>query len=535
MDYKFSTKIGTWIVFFFFTLLANAQEVQTTDSQLKEVTVFNYGANMKHLTPNTKIPSGNSELVIHQISKQLNPESIRLLSSNKNIKIQSVSFERDYISNTENKSSSYLTLKNKYNQEKELLIAKNTELKSEESTLSLLESNKNIGGNNGITPNSLTAMLTYYREEYKKISNNILRLKKEENAQRKVVTQLEKQLAEMGGENSNAGQLVIRLYSEKEATTTFEIEYYTPSVSWNPSYEVQVNHLNQPIQLVYNANLSQQTGIDWEQIKLRFSSGLPQLDNNLPYLSPWRLVYSRPIAPPPPALTKLENNTRMFGYRLNEENFDMEDKEVAVEYSQLQTSFVIETPYDIFTNKKAIAIQLQTYALPADYTYYSVPSKQEGAFLVAKISDWEKYNLLPRQTQLIIDGVYAGKSYINPNTTSDTLQISLGKDQRIITKRTRIDEEGSRSFLGNTQRRSFTYEIELRNTRSEAAKIEVKELFPISTEKDITVKLDQTSGAIIDNEKGELTWHIELKPNETQKLKIEYSVSFPKGKNISGL
>ncbi|HLW13990.1 MAG TPA: DUF4139 domain-containing protein, partial [Flavobacteriaceae bacterium] len=154
----------------------------------------------------------------------------------------------------------------------------------------------------------------------------------------------------------------------------------------------------------------------------------------------------------------------------------------------------------------------------------------------AKVSDWEQYNLLPGQAQLIVDQLYAGKSYINPNATSDTLQISLGKDERIHTKRKRIDEKGSKpSFLGNTQKRSYTYEIELRNTRKGATTIEVKELFPVSTEKDIVVKLEQVSGAKVDAQKGELTWKLHLKPNETNKLLVSYTISYPKGRNLSGV
>lgn len=521
-------KLGLFVCsFFMFSFLTTAQDIQSTNSELKGVTIYSIGANMKHTTPTTTIPSGISELVINQVARQLNPESIRIVSSNKNLTIQSVSFENDYLSSSENKSSSYLALKEKYDAALESLQYKTIELKSEESALSLLEANKSFGGNSGVTPNSISNMLAYYRAEYKKISNTITQLKKEETEQKKEVDNLAKQLAESGGENANAGQIVLTVFTDKEIKTDFDIEYYTQNVNWNPSYEIKVNSLNEPIDLVYNANVSQQTGVDWKQIPLQFSNAKPHVDNNIPQLSTWWISY----------MSKMNNQSPLLESTAVSGNAFARNKSMAtVQESQLETSFVIETPYDIYTNKKPIAIELQNYKMPSEYTYYSIPAKHEAAFLLARISNWETYHLLPGEAQLIVDGQYAGKSFINPKTTDDKLEVSLGKDERIITKRRRIDEEGSKtSFLGSTQKRSYVYEIEIKNTRNEATSIEVKEQFPISTEKDIEVRLDKTSGANIDNEKGEMTWKIDLKPNETKTFKIGYTITYPKNKQLEGI
>lgn len=173
--------------------------------------------------------------------------------------------------------------------------------------------------------------------------------------------------------------------------------------------------------------------------------------------------------------------------------------------------------------------------MPAKYSYFTAPRLDEAAFLVAKISDWSKYNLLPGNANLIIDNNFAGSSYINPNSTEDTLTLSLGRDERIVTKRERIDEEGSTSFFGSSQKRIYTYEITVRNSRKEAVAIEVKEQFPRSTEKDIEIKLLETSNAKVNEDKGELSWNLNLKAGETKKLRFSYHVKFPKDKVISGM
>src|SRR5690606_5469137 len=161
-----------------------------------------------------------------------------------------------------------------------------------------------------------------------------------------------------------------------------------------------------------------------------------------------------------------------------------------------------------------------SYQLAAEYSYFTAPRLDANAFLVGKITDWGKLNLLSGSANLIIDNNYAGTSYINPRSTNDTLTLSLGRDERIITKRTQVNEEGSTAFIGNSRRRTYTYEISVRNTRKEAVDIEVKEQYPLSTEKDIEIKLDEISDAQVNAERGELTWKLHLNAGETKRLKV---------------
>src|SRR5690606_2105802 len=112
--------------------------------------------------------------------------------------------------------------------------------------------------------------------------------------------------------------------------------------------------------------------------------------------------------------------------------------------------------------------QLMSYNLKAEYSYLTVPKIDRNAFLVGKITDWGRLNLLPGEANLIVGNNYAGTSMINPQATNDTLSLSLGRDNRVITERVLVDEQGSNSFLGSNQRRNFNYEITVRNNRSEA-------------------------------------------------------------------
>lgn len=511
---------------------AFAQKILESNATLLDATIYNRGATLHHSSKQVAIPAGNSEIVISQIAQNVDPQSIRITSSSAQLTILSVSFEHDYLVKGENKSAQYLEVKKKYDQSFSVLNELINQRKGEESTLALLEENRKFGGHSGVTPTSITTMIKYYREQYKVIADNILVIKAKEEEKQKDVEKLKMQLEEAGGSGQNAGQMVVRVSSSQAVNTDFNINYFTYDVSWAPFYEVRVDQLNLPLNLIYKANVSQNTGIDWKQIKLIFASGNPRQNNNMPSLQPWRIGFQPPVV--------AYGAMKIMG-RASIESKAMLKNEVAsqdmaqVEDNQLSTSFVIETPYDVFSNGKSQSVQLQSYKLPAVYSYFTAPKADEAAFLIGKITDWEKLNLLPGNANLIIDNNYAGTSYIDPGSTLDTLIFSLGRDERIITKRERINEEGSTSFLGNSERRIYTYEISIRNSRKEAIDLEVKEQYPLSNEKEIEVKLGDVSNAQINAEKGELIWNLHLSPGETKKLKVTYSIKSPKGKNVNGI
>lgn len=523
----------------FISVVLNSQQVSSqnvleTTASMMDATIYSSGATLHHIVKSIPIPKGNSELVINQVSQNVSPESIRITANNSQIRILSVSFEQDYLAKGENQSTVFLALKKQYEDENNELGSVVNARKAEESALALLEQNRHFGGDNGVSPTSIAAMIKYHREEYRTLSENILKLKAKEEEQQKIVNKLKQQMQEAGGSGQNSGQLVLRLSSSVATESGFDLVYYTNNVSWSPFYEIRVDNLDQALQLSYKANVSQNTGIDWKQVKLSFSSGNPQRNNNAPELQPWWLRFAQPIMMNSrPTAARGEVNS-MKEIAVLEDSEYLEDTAV-VQDNQLTTSFVVNTPYDIFSNQKPQAVQLKEYQVPAVYSYFTAPRVDEGAFLIAKITDWTKYNLLPGPANLVIDNNYAGNSYINPKSTSDTLILSLGRDERIITKRERINEEGSNSFFGNSTKRIYKYEISVRNSRKEAISINVKEQFPISTEKDIEINLLETSNALVNNTKGELCRNLNLKAGETKKLKLEYSIKSPKDKPLSGI
>lgn len=216
-------------------------------------------------------------------------------------------------------------------------------------------------------------------------------------------------------------------------------------------------------------------------------------------------------------------------------NADNSSNYVQVNNSVVNTEFAINIPYTIPSDGKTHAVEVQSYSMNALYRYYCVPKLDKEAFLLAKVSGWEQYSLLPGEATIFYDDTYVGRSFINPISTNDTLDISLGRDKGIAVTREQVKEFSEKKVIGLNKKESLTYEITVRNKKKLAIDIDVYDQVPLSTANEIEVDVLETSQAKYEKENGQLSWSVKINPAETKKLRFGYSVKYPKNKIISNL
>ncbi len=206
---------------------------------------------------------------------------------------------------------------------------------------------------------------------------------------------------------------------------------------------------------------------------------------------------------------------------------------ITVKDNELNVSYDIELPYDVPGNGKEQSVQLKEFAVQTTYKYYAVPKLDKDAYLLGELADWEKLNLLPGDANIIFEGTYIGKSYIDPHSTQDTLNLTLGKDKRLVIKKEKLKDFSSVKFLGSNKKQVFTYEITVKNNKKETVQMLLKDQYPLSANKDIEVELLESSSAADNKELGVLTWKLQLAPGEIKKVRVGYSVKFPKDKYVN--
>lgn len=537
-----------FLLLFLATAAAFAQKPVFTTAKVKTATVYFNSAELSQSAAVT-LPAGTSEVVIKNVANYL-LENTLLIGAPSNVTILSSQFTNNYISEFEPDENSPALKKVRDSiklVEKEVALIINQKT-SEQKTLELLDKNNQVyGQQSGLSVAELMKMVDYYKAKRTETANTINTLyTKEQKLNEKLASlrsRLEVNISKE--EKVSTGKLVLQVMSDAPISTQLDISYLTQGASWQPFYDLRADDITSPINMLYKAQVVQQTGIDWKKVKLTLSSGSPNQSSFAPELSPWFLRFDYPLDDIAVSRSKRKDKagSPMGDVQLESvvvEAYVTSTRAVSnvaatITENQMNVSFDIDIPYDIASNGKQHSVTLKEIKLPATYRHYSVPKLEQEAFLLAEISDYAKYNLLRGEANIIFEGMYIGKTNINPSQTADTLNLSMGRDKKISVKRELIAEKSSTKFLSSGREQVFTYDIIIRNNKKEAAKLTLKDQYPVSTDKEIEVELLQSDSAKVETETGILNWELNLKPGETKKLRISYRVKAPKSKSIYNL
>ncbi len=522
---------------FVLAISANAQRELRVDSKITNVTVFLTRAQITR-DIKTRIEAGKTEIVITGLTSQLDPQSIQVAGKGVFI-LLGTSHQQNFLSDF-NQPKAIKVLKDSllFLQKEAGLTQTQKEILNKEEQLII--SNQKIGGTTqNLTVIELKAMADFYRSRLGEIAT--LRIKYDE----KIVKLSERQLKiqqQLNSQNElfnrNTSEIVVSVSADVATSVDLELNYIVDNAGWYPIYDLRAINTKQPIQLNYKANVQQSTGEDWNNVRLKLSTTNPSLGGLKPELNPWFLNFYQPMARyemkrSAPAMMKNDVAAPIETDKAKEA--EMVSDYVATIQTSLATEFDISLPYSVASSAKPTLVDIRKYDVKADYLYATAPKLDNDVFLLAKITGWEEYNLLPGEANIFFEGTFVGKSYIDPNNVKDTLSVSLGRDKRIVVKREKLKDLTSRNFIGSTKKESYAYEISIRNTKAESIKIIVEDQLPISQNTQIEVNTIDLGGAKFNKDSGKLVWELELKPNETRKLTYKFEVKYPKDKQVSGL
>lgn len=526
---------------------AFAQKPIFTTAKVKAATVYFNAAELSQ-TANATLPAGASEIVIKNVAVDLNESSVQI-GAPAGVMVLSVQFTNNYISEYEidTKSPSLKIVRDSIVLVQKEIQKVNNIINSETKTIELLDKNQQISGvNSGLNVTELMKMVDYYKNKQVEIANNINNLSEKQQKLNETLQKLNNKLEVNANkeEKTSSGKLILQVMNQTAGVIPFDISYLTNNATWTPFYDLRAESVTSPINMMYKAQVVQNTGIDWKKVKLTLSSGVPNQNNQAPMLSSWflrnNIVQANYGYSQKSKMNQLQG--RVAGLAVDQEYKKSEDEVMAapvlaessvsdyttVEENQLNVSFDIDIPYDILSNGKVHSVSLKEIKLPASYKYYAVPKAENEAFLLAEIADYSKYNLLRGEANIIFEGMYVGKTFIEPSQTSDTLNLSMGRDKKVSIKREKVADKSGTKFLSSKKEQTFTYDITIRNNKKEAVELLLKDQYPLSTNKEIEVELLQSDNAKINAETGILTWQLQLKPNETRKIRISYRVKYPK-------
>jgi len=539
------------------SLVAAAQPDKPVDSKITDVTVFLNKAQVSR-TVKTKVETGKTNLIVTGLSSQLDPQSVQVSGKGSIVilgtshrQILGTSHRQNYL-NEFNLPKPLRMLKDSVETLQRQLILEQSQKEILNKEEQMLLSNQKIGGTNqnltvggtnqNLTVAELKAMADFYRT---RLSDIVSSRMKQDEKMKKLNERIARLNAQINSQNElyrrNTSELVVSVSAEAATNVELQVRYVVANAGWSPVYDLRAIDTKNPVQLSYKANVFQSTGEEWNNVKLKLSTANPNLSGQKPELYSWYLDFYYPqvydmakrksMAAAPAAVYRAE--AKVADEELAEA-ITVADYVTTIQTS-LNTEFDIALPYTVASSAKPVVVDIRSYDMKADYIYSVAPKLDMDAFLMARATGWEEFNLLPGEANIFFEGTFVGKSFIDPNNIKDTLAVSLGRDKRIVVKREKLKDLTSKNFIGSSRKESYTWEISVRNTKADAVKIIIEDQVPVSQNTQIEVTTLDLGGAKYTKDTGKLMWELELKPNETRKLVYKFDVKYPKDKQVTGL
>ena len=281
------------ILFLVCTTSIFANEIKTK-ATIKEVIVYSDAAQVIS-DVNTFIPKGTSIIRIIDVSQFINENTIQI-SNLKNISILSLTYEvlsypKKILSEKINNLETLISAKQR---EIALLQYDIKGLEEEESILSL---NKNLGSNQqAVVLDKILLHSKHYRERVPIIKMEIYDKNKKIFIIDSDLKLLQEELQKLTVNSSEKrGEIVLKLdNSGEEFSLNMILKYTVNGAGWIPSYEIKTKNDKNALQFTYKAQVYQNTGENWNDVKLTLSTGNPNVNNEKPKLETYFLNFVNP-------------------------------------------------------------------------------------------------------------------------------------------------------------------------------------------------------------------------------------------------
>ena len=558
-------KINFLLTFILLGCSLFANEPVNVKSSLTGVTVYMQGAQLQHKA-NYTIKAGVSEVIVEGISPQISAGTIQVKATGAVVILDS-KYEFYYPQPATNTNTGELPPKIRaaIKALEDSLRLVNFELRDINDEIEVLVAARKIIISNGAVKGQgkvndsiqlLKSTVDYYTTKVSELNKKISSLDRQKVKKADLIASLDTRLNDLRNyaeqnnptpEIKGIPRIVITLMAKEAATGRIDLTYFASNAGWTPLYDIRSEAASGKISLTYKAQVRQQTGLDWNDVKLSISTNNPYANKTKPELSPWYIDYQayrkdldekakmRGALGEAPAVNSMMYNS---GFAYSQQS--VEDDEIAltpeafttVVQQLISAEFKIDLNYSIASDNQVRMVLVKQSELNTSFRYYAVPKLDPGVYLVAQMTKLDELQLVPAKANIFFDGTYIGETYIDPTTMNDTLNLSLGKDPNIIVKRTLLKDQSKERIIQDKKERNFAYSIEVRNLKSSEIDLVIQDQVPLTTNPEITIEKSIIGKGTLDEKTGLVEWKLKLKAKENQTFDYEFKVRHPKDKVV---
>jgi uncharacterized protein (TIGR02231 family) len=552
-----------------FSTLSFAENETKVKSSIKKVTVYTQGAQVQRKA-SYSVGKGITTLIIEGVSPNLDPNSLQVQATGDIIILDS-KYHIFYPTPDpviDPKTGIPAKIQIEITALEDSLFDMEYSIAELQYQIDVLNSEKRIIENNGTIKGTgkvndsiplLADAIAFYHDKMLDINKDLLKLTRSKTILAKDQSRMQRRLTDLRNYNQNNNfsqpkpkapvhQIKVTVSSKAAATGRLKLSYLVQNAGWIPMYDLRSTAADKKIDLTYKAHVFQNTGVDWEGVRLNLSTNNPYENKTKPMLNPWYLDYysyrndqynnynkgsGGAIRSNAPSMEKKKAESEEMELALDDYDAKTSANFTTMVKQLLSVEYEIDLPYTIKSDNEKNMVLVNTKSLDTEYMYYAVPKMDLSVYMVARITNLGELNLVPGKANLFHEGAYLGNTWINPGTMDDTLDLSLGKDPNLVVKRTLLKNDCKEKVVGDKIVKTLAYKIEIRNHKSSSVKIIVQDQIPVSRNKEIEVTVMELSKGKMNEITGIIDWNTRIKGADVKEFDLKYEIKYEKTKNIN--
>lgn len=277
----------------FTSFIVSAQDSKNVESNISSVIVYISGAQITRKA-NFRIDEGKHILRLTKLSPFIKEESIKVAGDG-TYTIINVQHKNDFLNSLE-RDVALEALADSLDFYTNKIGETDTWIKILNERLDFLKANQNISGKQEATNlESLKSLNEYYGEALKHLNLKILDKERSKTVYENKIRKLNNELNSLkSNKELPSGSIQITIDKNSNQKSPLLISYLVENASWHPSYDIRYTGSENPIKISYKANVIQNTGVDWKDIDLIFSTAKSNESAQIPILNSWYLHFYFP-------------------------------------------------------------------------------------------------------------------------------------------------------------------------------------------------------------------------------------------------
>jgi uncharacterized protein (TIGR02231 family) len=335
-----------------------------------------------------------------------------------------------------------------------------------------------------------------------------------------------------------AARLIVDLIAEAPGDATLAAGYIVPGAAWRPYHRATLLRDSGALDWQTTACVWQATGEDWSDVELTCSLERPSLGVEPPALADDVLATRR--KPDSVVVETREHEQQETGLGAGAPQVPgIDDGGLGLQLSAGRVSVRADgTPHRLpvggFTDTAQVAL-------------VAIPLRSPWVHVRARIINRGERPLLAGPVDLIMTSGYVGRTEVGFVAPGEKFYVGFGPDAELRLHRSETRERDDAGLLGGWNVQTVRVAVRLSNLGAHAREIVVTERLPISEIEQVDVRAaapdayllakdDQPGGEEITqvtarslDDKGMVTWAVELPPRGRRAVTLEYKVKSQRG------